>query len=80
MRVYSIRYQKRARQIREVGLLKVERTPWGEWSEHECRAPYAVPLDKRRAAAFIRAKLNDDAGRGQARNIQVRVLSVEVVS
>lgn len=74
---YLIKYQKRTRELHEVALLKVEYTPWGEWSDHQLRLETFGRLDKRRAAAYLRSKLNDDAGRGHKKRLQVRITSLE---
>lgn len=76
----SATYQKRTRELREISLLHVEPTPWSAWSEHQLELDVFTRLDKRRAARLVRAKLNDDAGRGQTRRIQVRITRLEHAS
>lgn len=74
---YLIRYQKRTRQLHEVAMLRVEYTPWSEWSEHEITVDFFGKIDKRLAASYLRAKLNDDAGRGHNKRLQVRITGLE---
>lgn len=77
MAKYLIRYKKRTRELHEVAMLRVEYTPWSEWSEHQMTVDFFGKIDKRIAASYLRSKLNDDAGRGRSRNLQVRITSLE---
>lgn len=77
MAKYLIRYKKRTRELHEIAMLHVEYTPWSEWSEHQLTVDFFGKIDKRIAASYLRSKLNDDAGRGQSRKLQIRITSLE---
>lgn len=74
---YLIRYKTRTRELHEVSMLHVEYTPWSEWSEHQTTVDFFGKIDKRIAASYLRSKLNDDAGRGHSRRLQVRITRLE---
>lgn len=57
-------------------MLRVESTPWSDWTHHELEIRTHTRLDRRRAATLIRARLNDAAGRRHAHRLQVQVTAL----